>query len=42
MDWEVIVIGAAFVLLVLLGVWRFVLQIRIVKLFLRRLFGLDK
>ena len=42
MSWEEIVVGAAFVLLVALGVWRFVLQIRVVKLFLRRLFGFDK
>ena len=42
MNWEVIVVGAAFVLLIVLGVWRFVLQIRIVRLFLRRLFGLDE
>jgi hypothetical protein len=42
MSWEEVIVGAAIVLLVVLGVWRFVLQIRIVKLFLRRLFGFDK
>jgi len=42
MSREEMVVGAAFVLIVLLGVWRLVLQLRIVKLFLRRLFGLDR
>lgn len=39
MSWEEIVVGAALVLMFILGIWRFVLQIRIVRLFLRRLFG---
>lgn len=39
MSWEEIVVGAAIVLMFILGIWRFVLQIRIVRLFLRRLFG---
>jgi hypothetical protein len=39
MSWEEIVIGAAVVLIFVLAIWRVVLQIRIVKLFLRRLFG---
>ena len=42
MSWEVIVVGAAVVLIFVLGIWRVVLQIRIVRLFLRRLFGFDK
>ena len=39
MSWEEIIVGAAFVLLIVLGVWRLVLQVRIVRLFLCRLFG---
>ena len=39
MSREEIVIGAAVVLIFVLAIWRVVLQIRIVKLFLRRLFG---
>ena len=42
MSWEEIVVGAAVVLIFLLGIWRVVLQIRIVRLLLRRLFGFDK
>jgi hypothetical protein len=42
MNWEVLVVGAAIVLIFVLGIWRVVLQIRIVRLFLRRLFGFDK
>ena len=39
MSWEEIGIGAAVVLIFALAIWRVVLQVRIVKLFLRRLFG---
>ena len=39
MSWEEIVVAAAAVLIFALGVWRVVLQLRIVRLFLRRLFG---
>jgi len=42
MSWEEIIVGAAIVLIFVLAIWRVVLQIRIVKLFLRRLFGFDK
>ena len=42
MSWEEIIVGAAVVLLFVLGIWRVVLQIRILRLFLRRLFGFDK
>ena len=42
MSWEEIIVGAAVVLIFVLAVWRVVLQLRIVKLFLRRLFGFDK
>ncbi len=42
MSSEEIVVGAAVLLLFILAVWRVVLQIRIVRLFLRRLFGYDK
>ena len=42
MSREEIVVGAAVVLILLLAVWRVVLQIRIVRLFLRRLFGRDR
>ena len=42
MSWEEIVVGAAVVLIFVLAVWRVVLQIRIVRLFLRRLFGRDR
>lgn len=36
---EELVVGAGIVLLLVLAVWRLVLQIRIVRLFLRRIFG---
>ena len=39
MSWEELIVGAAVVLFLLLGLWRVVLQFRIVRLFLRRLFG---
>jgi hypothetical protein len=39
MTTEELVVGAGVVLLLFLSVWRLVLQIRIVRLFLRRLFG---
>jgi hypothetical protein len=39
MSWEELIVGAAVVLFFLLGIWRVVLQFRIVRLFLRRLFG---
>jgi hypothetical protein len=39
MTTEEIVVGAGVLVFLVLGVWRFVLQIRIVRLFLRRLFG---
>jgi hypothetical protein len=39
MSWEEIVVGAAIILFILLGLWRTVLQVRIVRLFLRRIFG---
>jgi hypothetical protein len=39
MSREEIIVGAAIILFILLGLWRSVLQIRIVRLFLRRLFG---
>ena len=39
MSWEEIVVGAAVALIFVLAVWRVVLQLRLVKLFLRRLFG---
>jgi hypothetical protein len=39
MSTEEIVVGAGILVFLVLGVWRFVLQIRIVRLFLRRLFG---
>lgn len=42
MSWEEFVVGAAVVLLFVLGIWRVVLQLRIVKLFLRRIFGRDE
>jgi hypothetical protein len=39
MSWEELVVGAAVALIFVLAAWRVVLQLRIVKLFLRRLFG---
>ena len=42
MSWEEFTVGAAVVLIFVLGIWRVVLQIRILRLFLRRLFGFDK
>lgn len=42
MSWEEIVVGAAVVLFFFLGIWRVILQLRIVRLFLRRLLGRDK
>ena len=39
MTTEEIVVGAGVLVILVLAVWRFVLQIRIVRLFLRRLFG---
>jgi hypothetical protein len=42
MSWEEIAVGTAVVLFFVLGIWRVVLQIRIVRLFLWRLFGRDK
>jgi hypothetical protein len=36
---EELVIGAAITLILALAVWRVVLQIKIVRLFVRRLFG---
>jgi hypothetical protein len=42
MSWEEIIVGAAVVLIFVLTIWRVVLQIRIVRLFLRRLFGRDR
>ncbi len=42
MSWEELVVGAAIVLIFVLAIWRVVLQLRIVKLFLRRIFGRDE
>lgn len=42
MTTEELVVGAAILLFIVVGIWRVVLQIRIVKLFLRRLFGRDE
>ena len=41
MSWEVVVVGAAVALIFVLAVWRVVLQLRIARLFLRRLLGRD-
>ena len=39
MTTEELVVGAGIALILFLAVWRLVLQIRIVRLFLRRFFG---
>ena len=42
MTTEEIAVGAGVLALFVLAVWRLVLQVRIVRLFLRRLFGRDR
>jgi hypothetical protein len=42
MTTEEVVVGAGVLLILALAVWRVVLQIRIVRLFMRRLFGRHK
>jgi hypothetical protein len=42
MTTEEAVVGAGVLLIFFLAVWRVVLQIRLVRLFLRRLFGRDR
>jgi len=39
MTTEEIVVGAGVLLILILAVWRVVLQFRLVRLFLRRIFG---
>jgi len=39
MTTEELVVGAGVLLIFVLAVWRVVLQIRVVRLFLRRIFG---
>ena len=42
MSREEVVVGAAVALVLLLAAWRVVLQLRLVRLFLRRLFGQEQ
>ena len=42
MSTEELVVGAAILIFIVAGVWNVVLRVRIVRLFFRRLFGMDE
>lgn len=42
MTTEELIVGAAILIFLVVGVWNTILRIRIVRLFLRRLFGTDE